>query len=271
MDIFKVIKEKSCSIDFTAKDKKDCLRKLSDMLAKTVNEIDSDKIFQALMDRENSGSTGFEGGIAIPHAKISGLSDFTVGIAVCKKGIDFSSIDKKKSFLFFVIIGPEEKTKEHLQILAQISLLSRNKNTQKEMLNAKNTEALKEAFIRHTNEIMEAPKESEKKKLIYVILNELRFYDDILEIFISKGINEVNIIDSSGIKDQLSNIPLFGDFLNFLGERSDERKTIMAIIPESEVQKITISIEELMGDLDKHTGVMVMALDVPYVKGTLVA
>ncbi len=271
MDIFKVIKEKSCSIDFKAKNKQDCIKKLADLISLSVEELDSDAIFEALMERENSGSTGFDSGIAIPHAKLKGLKEFSVCIAVSKKGIDFDSIDKKKSFLFFVIIGPEERTNEHLQILAQISRLSRNRNTQKELHNAKNVEALIEAFIHHTSESMKTQKITKKHKLLFVILNELRFYDDILEIFIGQGITGVNIIDSSGVKDQLSNIPLFGDFLNFLGERTDERKTIMAIIPESEVNKITLSIEELMGDLDKHTGAMVMALDIPYIKGTLEA
>jgi len=64
---------------------------------------------------------------------------------------------------------------------------------------------------------------------------------------------------------------LFADFLNFLGERTDNRKTIMAVLPASEIVEITQNIEEVMGDLDKHSGALIMALDIPYIKGTLVA
>ncbi len=271
MELFNILKKQSCALNFSAKNKEDCIKKLSRLMAKSVNELGYKQIFKALMAREETGSTGFENGIAIPHAKIAGLKDFVVGIVVSKKGIDFKSVDKKKSHLFFVIIGPEDKPREHLQILAQISRFSRNRNAQKELLNARKTETLVESFYRFTSGSLQRREPKENQKLFLMVLNELRFFDDILEIFIGKGISGVNVIDSSGAKDQLSDIPLFADFLNFLGERSDSRKTIMALLPESQIKEITLSIEEVMGDLDKHTGALIMALDVPFIKGTLLA
>jgi len=269
MELFNVLKKQSCSLDFTAKNKEDCLKNISELMAKSVKEIDQLKIFEALMAREKTGSTGFENGVAIPHAKIPGLTDFSVAIILSAKGIDFKSVDKKKSTLFFVIIGPDDKPREHLQILAQISRFSRNRNAQKELMLAKSEEALVESFYRYTSESLQTKKVKEKKKLFLMVLNELRFFDDILEIFMGKGISGVNILESSGAKNQLSDIPLFADFLNFLGERSDNRKTIMALLPESEIKDITNAIEEVMGDLDKHSGALIMALDVSYFKGTL--
>jgi len=269
MDIYKIINEEACSTDFRAKDKWDAIKIMSQLIAKKIKNFDSEQIFQALKKREDSSSTGFEDGVAIPHAKIKGLDDFYMGIFISKKGLDFKSIDHKKTRLLFVIVGPEEKTRIHLQILAQISRISRNTKARKELLSATSNEALKEAFIRYTVE--KAKKQTEEKnKLYFVILNELRFFDDILQVFVGKGIHGVNVLESTGVKDQLSNIPLFGDFLNFLGERRDVSKTIMTVIPESEVLNITQSIEEIIGDLDKHTGAMIMALDIPYYKGSMV-
>lgn len=269
MELFKIIKRQSCALDLTAISKEECLHKIAKFMAKSVKAVKHEQIYEALMARENSGSTGFEDGIAIPHAKISGLNEFAVGIFVAKKGIDFNSVDKKEIPSVFVIIGPDDQPREHLQILAQISRFSRNRNAQKEMLAARNIETLVESFYRFTSDTIMSSKAKENKKLFMLVLNELRFFDDILEIFIGKGIAGVNVIDSSGAKNQLSDIPLFADFLNFLGERSDNRKTIMALLPESMIKDITISIEEVMGDLDNHSGALVMALDVPYFKGTL--
>jgi hypothetical protein len=126
-----------------------------------------------------------------------------------------------------------------------------------------------ESFYRFSSDTIDISKKIEKPKLFMLVLNELRFFDDILEIFIGKGISGVNVLDSSGARNQLSDIPIFADFLNFLGERSDNRKTIMAVLPETMIKEITQSIEDVMGDLDKHTGALIMALDVPFVKGTL--
>jgi len=268
MDIFKIISEKTCAVNFSAKDKNDSLHKLAELLSTDIYEISTEEIYEALLHREEVGSTGFEEGVAIPHAKVPGLRDFHLAIAHAKKGVPFDSIDGKKSQLFFVIVGPDKHPEQHLQILAQISRISRNPNARREMTQARSNIALKEAFLRYvTGRAISGG--DKKNKLLMVILYEKRFLDDILELFLERGIRGVNILESTGIKDQLSTIPLFSDFLNFLGERSDVSKTIMTVIPEKEVSEIVQGIEEIMGDLDKHTGAMVMALDLFFIKGSM--
>ena len=46
-------------------------------------------------------------------------------------------------------------------------------------------------------------------------------------------------------------------------------RTILALVPEDRVQEIVDGIEAITGDLDKKQGAMVMALDVPFYKGTM--
>jgi PTS system nitrogen regulatory IIA component len=268
MNIINIINEKSCSAHFYEKSKAACLRKLSDLLALDIDEISAEEIYTALKQREALGSTGFEEGVAIPHAKVPGLKEFHLAIVYSRKGISFDSIDGKKAHLFFVIIGPDEQPEQHLQILAQVSRISRNPNARRELSHARSNLALKEAFLRYVT-TKRIAKADESDKLLMVILYEKRYLDDILELFLERGIRGVNVMESTGIKDQLSTIPLFSDFLNFLGERSDVSKTIMTVIPEKEVSEIIGGIEEIMGDLDKHTGAMVMALDLFYIKGTM--
>ena len=266
MDIYKVIKQKACDPDFQAKNKLDSLVKMSELLSQCVN-LETDTIFNALKTREDKGTTGVENHIAIPHSKIPGLTEFVMGILISKRGIDFESIDNKKSKIIFVVIGPE-KPEEHLQILAEISRISRNKHARRELINATSRIGLKETFVRFASGSQHNQKK-EKLKLYIVVCNELQYLDDILEIFVGKGIHGVNVIESSGMKNYLSSIPLFSDFMNFLEERRDRSKTRMTLVPENQVEKITQNIEEIMGDLDTHTGALVMALDVPYMKGSL--
>lgn len=268
MNIYKIIKEKSCTTNITAKNKDECLEKISYLLSLSAKDLDEQDIYTALLEREKLGSTGFEDGIAIPHAKIKGLREFIIGIAVSKKGVDFESIDGKKTRIIFSIIGPEEDAEGHLQLLAQISRISRNQEARKEILSAETPLAIKEAVIRFVSgtELIE---EKGKSKLLIIVLYEKRFMEDILEIFLERGIRGVNVMESTGIKDQLSNIPLFSSFMDFLGERSDVGKTIMAVVPEEEVRSIIEEIEEITGNLDTHTGAMVIALDLYFKKGSL--
>ena len=267
MDIFKIISDETCSTKLTAKNKQECLRKLAHTLSARFREIPEDDIFNALWEREKLGSTGFENGVAIPHAKVKGIKDFVMCISVSRKGIDFKSIDGKKTHIFFTIIGPEENPQDHLKILAQVSRISRNPNARKELLSSRSPLAVKEAFLRYVTAAGIKEKNAGKKKLLMIILYENRYFEDIINLFLEKGIQGANVLESSGIKDILSSIPLFSDFLNFLGERSHISKTIMTVVNESEIPGIVEGIEEIMGDLDKHTGAAIIALDIFLMKG----
>jgi PTS system nitrogen regulatory IIA component len=110
---------------------------------------------------------------------------------------------------------------------------------------------------------------SGKKKLLLIVLYEMKFLEDILDILLERGVRGATVIESRGIRDDLSTIPLFSSFFNFLGEKSDASKTIMVVLKESEVPLVVNQVEEIMGDLEAHTGAMVLVLDVFFMKGSM--
>lgn len=269
MDILNVIKDESCETNLRAHTKEDCLHELADLLAEGVKGVSCKSIYDCLVEREEIGSTGFDDGIAIPHGKIKGLDEFVMCIAISRKGINFESVDGKKTHIFFIVIGPEDRPREHLQLLAQISRISRNSKARKELLKAPTSFVLKEVFARFSSDSVTGERVKGKEKLLMIILYEQRFLEDIMDIFLERGVRGASVIESTGIRDQLSNIPLFSNFFNFLGEKSDVSKTIMAIVHENEIPGIVNEIEEIMGNLDNHTGAMVMALDLFFLKGSM--
>ena len=64
-------------------------------------------------------------------------------------------------------------------------------------------------------------------------------------------------------------MPLFGDFLNFLGDRSEASRTIMAVVAERDLLPLVSELEQVTGDLDTHSGAAVMAVDLWFTKGSL--
>ena len=61
--------------------------------------------------------------MAIPHGKFDGLGRLVASFGKSSKGIDFSSMDNKPAFLFFLLIAPKNSAGEHLKALARISRL----------------------------------------------------------------------------------------------------------------------------------------------------
>ena len=85
------------------------------------------ELYDALEEREKIGSTGFGEGVAIPHCSLDRLSEFVVGVLIIPGGVEFKSLDGKKTAVFFFIIGPRRERNRHIQLLSSISKLLQQK------------------------------------------------------------------------------------------------------------------------------------------------
>ncbi len=269
MEMLTLLDERSLAHRLKARKKDDCLVELAQLLSNQL-DVTWEEVLEAIRAREEMGSTGFENGVAIPHCKMKGLKDFALAVAVSPKGVWFNSIDGKKSHLFFALAGPEERPQEHLKILAQISRLARNQRARKALLQAGSPQALKEIIANYISP-RSLPKTPDKgkQKLLIIVLHEQQFFEDIINLFVEMGIRGANILESSGIRHQLRSIPLFSDFLNFLGEQSEVARTIMVTLPEERLTALVEGVEEITGDLDRHTGGSIMVLDLDFCRGSL--
>lgn len=271
MDLIKITDIKSCSCGIKAKTKTDVLKKLSKLAVKSdkLKGFSDDDIFSKLDEREKQGSTGFGNEVAIPHARIKGMEEFLLFIVTDRKGVEFDTLDKKKVKVFFVILGPEESVNEHLQILASISRAMSQERVKKELLGAVSESSLVEVFLKNTVEKEDKKVEKQKMKLMLLVLYLDEFLYHILEYFIQEGIEGATIIDSSGMGEYISSIPLFATFIGFMNEKKNHSKTILVMIPESKEADIVAGIEEITGDLDKKEGAMILTTDISMYKGTM--
>ena len=271
MDLFSIFIKDACKVNITVKDSVPVLRKISDIAAQTeqCSGIPADQIYRKLKEREDQGSTGFGNGIAIPHTRIAGMEDFLLFIVTVPRGVDFNAIDKKKVTMFFVLLGPEEKVNEHLQILASISHVLSSPTLKKEILSSKTAEAVSEAFLRHAHIAEKKKQPTQKMKALFVILYIEDFLYEILEFFIEKGLEGATIIESSGMGQYISNIPLFASFIGFMNEDKNRSQTIVVMVPDDQVNNIIEGIEEITGNLDKKQGAMVFTVDISFYKGSM--
>lgn len=93
-----------------------------------ISGIDNNAITAALIEREELMSTGLGSKIAIPHARLKGLSKPVIGVGISDDGIDFNSPDGKKSNVVIVILVPESDNAMLLNLFAEISEKFKNTN-----------------------------------------------------------------------------------------------------------------------------------------------
>ena len=105
---------------------------------KEAGRISSDKVvLNALMTRENMGSTGIGKGIAIPHSRSLVANRLTVLAARSREGLDFEAMDKKPVHLIFLILAPpQEKNNQYLPLLGRLVETLREAAVRKKLLTA---------------------------------------------------------------------------------------------------------------------------------------
>jgi PTS system nitrogen regulatory IIA component len=89
--------------------------------AAALTGLDARLIVERLLDRERLGSTGFGGGVAIPHGKMDGLDRVVGLVARLATPIDFQAIDGMPVDLVFLLLSPPDAGVEHLKALARVS------------------------------------------------------------------------------------------------------------------------------------------------------
>ena len=109
--------------DLAADDKETVIVELVSSLvaAGTIKSDDQDGIVEAIMKREELGSTGIGRGVAVPHTKHPSVEKLVGTVGVSSEGLDFNSLDGEKVQLFFLLISPPDRPGDHLRALENIS------------------------------------------------------------------------------------------------------------------------------------------------------
>lgn len=100
--------------------KKQLFQKLGEMAAAAYG-LDATTVYDRLMERERLGSTGFGGGIAIPHAKLEGIEHVRGLVVRLENPIDFGAVDEAPVDIVFSLLSPQDSGAEHLKMLARVS------------------------------------------------------------------------------------------------------------------------------------------------------
>jgi nitrogen PTS system EIIA component len=123
MQMEDILTPERCFCSMEAISKKRILKTVSELIEQNVSDLPAPTVFNALMDREQLGSTGLGNGIAIPHCKIEECKEIIGVLLTLKDPVDFDAIDGKPVDLIFVLVVPDQKTDEHVRTLGKIAEL----------------------------------------------------------------------------------------------------------------------------------------------------
>ncbi|MGM0452122.1 MAG: PTS sugar transporter subunit IIA [Thermodesulfobacteriota bacterium] len=122
MRILDFLYKQTILTDLKSTDKKGVIDELAQPVAE-VSHVNHREIVRVLIERERLGSTGIGEGIAIPHGKLGGIEQLILGFGRSRQGVNFDALDGQPTYLFFLLMSPDNSTGLHLRLLARISKL----------------------------------------------------------------------------------------------------------------------------------------------------
>lgn len=125
MNISDILSEDMVLIDVDADGKRHLLEELANVVSERQN-LDRNVVFEAILERENLGSTGYGNGVAFPHARIDGLKHNIAAFVRLNKAVDYDALDNKDVDLLAFLISSEQNGEDHLQALAAFSRVLKN-------------------------------------------------------------------------------------------------------------------------------------------------
>lgn len=141
MDIEALLDRRAIAPKVSATTKRQALLVVAETAARRFH-LDAGEVFDALMAREQVGSTGVGAGVALPHAKLPGLTQMRAVFTRLEAPVDYDAVDGQPVDLLFALFAPPGAGSEHLQALARVSRLLRQADLRQQLRHARTTDAI---------------------------------------------------------------------------------------------------------------------------------
>ncbi len=141
IDLSDLLTPEAVVAGLSAGNKKTLFHQLGGLAARAYG-LDAREVADRLGAREKLGSTGFGGGIAIPHGKLDALRRVTGVFVRLDKPVDFAAVDDLPVDLVFMMLSPAGAGADHLKALARVSRRLRDRGFAAKLRGAGSPDAL---------------------------------------------------------------------------------------------------------------------------------
>lgn len=146
MDIHTMLDPRRIVLELKGNTKSEVLLEMIDVLGKSEGVTDANALRKAILDREEIMSTGVGLTIAVPHAKLPSVKQFTLGLARSSRGISYDSLDGKPVHVIVMIAAPDNDQNTYLRVLAAAMHVLRNESNRRAILAARSTDEIIAVF-----------------------------------------------------------------------------------------------------------------------------
>lgn len=125
MKLTDYLRAENIFLDVDLPDKDAVLRFIADACVKNGIVREQARIYEGLVQREETMSTGIGNGLAFPHTTSAEADQAAVLLLRLAGPVDFDALDQKPVSIIFALITPQKDKDMHMRLLAGVSRLCR--------------------------------------------------------------------------------------------------------------------------------------------------
>jgi len=148
MDIGDLLARDGIVLRSGASSKRQALHVVAETAAQALG-MDENRVMDALLEREALSSTGLGSGVAVPHARLEGLSQVRAVFVRLDAPVAYGAVDDRPVDLLFALFAPPRDGAEHLRALAAVSRAMRSPELREKLRQARTLDAVHALFVKN--------------------------------------------------------------------------------------------------------------------------
>ncbi|MFO7976574.1 MAG: PTS sugar transporter subunit IIA [Candidatus Hydrogenedentota bacterium] len=155
---------KSCIVpEMEADNKADALKELINLLFEKKKMSSVGPALDQILAREITESTGIGKGIAVPHARVTGMKGLACAVGRVPEGLDFRAVDRKPVKIVFLICYPPNEQTTYLNFVATVAKLLSDPEDLAEIMNAETEDEIYDILEKASERFSEASERKSRK------------------------------------------------------------------------------------------------------------
>ena len=148
MEIGDLVRRDGIVLRGSVSSKRQALHAVAEAAAHVLGLTDSDRLLDALMEREALGSTGLGSGVAVPHARLPDIDQLFAVLVRLETPIAFDAVDDRPVDLLLGLFAPSSDGAGHLRALAAASRALRSPELRQRLRQADSVDTIQALLVR---------------------------------------------------------------------------------------------------------------------------
>ena len=131
------------AVDLTAANEEEAIRAVAGLLQGNRAVGDAGKLAAEVLEREKLSPTAMGHGVAVPHARTSGVREIVMAVGRSREGVAYAGAADGPVHFFFVIGTPPNQAPQYLSVVGRLARLLKHEEVRKQLLAASTTEEVR--------------------------------------------------------------------------------------------------------------------------------